>query len=87
MMSMRTILISSAAMAAMGLGYGMWSVISPGEERRKEMLKVSPCKHNLVRLTAGGFAFYRAGVSIEFYRNAIRNDSLTRGGSKNISVG
>ncbi|XP_038159603.1 ubiquinol-cytochrome-c reductase complex assembly factor 3 [Cyprinodon tularosa] len=48
-MSMRTILISSAAMAAMGLGYGMWSVISPGEERRKEMLKNLP-ESNPVRM-------------------------------------
>uniref|UniRef100_A0A3Q2THJ5 Ubiquinol-cytochrome-c reductase complex assembly factor 3 n=1 Tax=Fundulus heteroclitus TaxID=8078 RepID=A0A3Q2THJ5_FUNHE len=50
MSGIRTIVISTAAIAAMGLGYGMWSVISPGEERRKEMLKVIPCSSRNVCL-------------------------------------
>ncbi|KAM4745628.1 ubiquinol-cytochrome-c reductase complex assembly factor 3 [Anableps anableps] len=49
MSGMRTILTSTAAIAAMGLGYGMWSVISPGEERRNEMLKNLP-ESNPVRM-------------------------------------
>ncbi|XP_028297060.1 ubiquinol-cytochrome-c reductase complex assembly factor 3-like [Gouania willdenowi] len=42
MSGLRTILTSSAMVAVLGVGYGMWSVISPGEERRKEMLKNFP---------------------------------------------
>ncbi|KAF6737492.1 Ubiquinol-cytochrome-c reductase complex assembly factor 3 [Oryzias melastigma] len=42
MSGMRTVLSSTALLAAMGLGYGMWSIIAPGEERRKEMLKNLP---------------------------------------------
>ncbi|MED6257347.1 hypothetical protein ATANTOWER_019676 [Ataeniobius toweri] len=39
MSGMRTIVISTAAVAVLGLGYGMWSIVSPGEEMRKEKLK------------------------------------------------
>ncbi|KAM9360342.1 ubiquinol-cytochrome-c reductase complex assembly factor 3 [Symphorus nematophorus] len=42
MSSLRTILSSSVLIGAVGIGYGMWSIISPGEERRKEMLKNLP---------------------------------------------
>ncbi|XP_004072863.1 ubiquinol-cytochrome-c reductase complex assembly factor 3 [Oryzias latipes] len=42
MSGMRTVLASTALVAALGLGYGTWSIISPGEERRKEMLKNLP---------------------------------------------
>ncbi|RVE68688.1 hypothetical protein OJAV_G00095440 [Oryzias javanicus] len=42
MSGMRTVLSSTALLAAMGLGYGMWSIIAPGEERRREMLKNLP---------------------------------------------
>ncbi|KAI9543651.1 hypothetical protein NQZ68_008698 [Dissostichus eleginoides] len=41
-MSFRTLLASSGMIAAIGLGYGMWSIISPGEERRREMVKNLP---------------------------------------------
>ncbi|XP_061586159.1 ubiquinol-cytochrome-c reductase complex assembly factor 3 [Cololabis saira] len=49
MSGMRLILSSSALIACAGLGYGMWSMISPGEERRKEMLKNLP-ESNPVRM-------------------------------------
>ncbi|KAF3851624.1 hypothetical protein F7725_013396 [Dissostichus mawsoni] len=41
-MSFRTLLASSGMIAAIGLGYGMWTIISPGEERRREMVKNLP---------------------------------------------
>ncbi|KAL3062276.1 hypothetical protein OYC64_002142 [Pagothenia borchgrevinki] len=41
-MSIRTLLASGGMIASIGLGYGMWSIISPGEERRREMLKNLP---------------------------------------------
>ncbi|KAL7392522.1 hypothetical protein ABVT39_025957 [Epinephelus coioides] len=36
---MRTLLSSGAMVAALGLGYGMWSIISPGEDKRRELVK------------------------------------------------
>ena len=40
MSGLRTILSSTAMVAVLGVGYGMWSIIAPGEDRRKELLKV-----------------------------------------------
>ncbi|CAN9512769.1 unnamed protein product [Ophioblennius macclurei] len=48
-MSLKTILTSTAMVGVIGVGYGMWSIISPGEERRKEMLKNLP-EANPVRM-------------------------------------
>ncbi|XP_074526856.1 ubiquinol-cytochrome-c reductase complex assembly factor 3 [Halichoeres trimaculatus] len=42
MSGLRTILTSSAILATLGLGYGMWSMIAPGEERRRELIKNLP---------------------------------------------
>ncbi|XP_029915186.1 ubiquinol-cytochrome-c reductase complex assembly factor 3 [Myripristis murdjan] len=42
MSSLRTILSSTALVAVVAVGYGMWSIISPGEERRREMIKNLP---------------------------------------------
>nr|XP_046242170.1 ubiquinol-cytochrome-c reductase complex assembly factor 3 [Scatophagus argus] len=43
-------LMSAFALAGMaGLGYATWSLISPGEERRKELLKNLP-EANPVRM-------------------------------------
>ncbi|KAL2095264.1 hypothetical protein ACEWY4_009983 [Coilia grayii] len=42
MSGMRTILMSTALVGAVGIGYGMWAVISPSEERKKEILKNLP---------------------------------------------
>lgn len=47
--SLRSILTSSAIVTSLGVGYGMWSIISPGEERRKEMLRDLP-ENNPVRM-------------------------------------
>lgn len=40
MSSVRTMLSSVALLAMGGLGYGMWCIIAPGEERRRELIKV-----------------------------------------------
>lgn len=42
MSGLRTILASSALLATCGLGYGMWSMIAPGEERQRELIKNLP---------------------------------------------
>jgi len=40
MSAMRTMLASIGLVGVVGVGYGMWAMISPGEERKREMLKV-----------------------------------------------
>ncbi|XP_061836469.1 ubiquinol-cytochrome-c reductase complex assembly factor 3 [Nerophis lumbriciformis] len=42
MSAMRTVLFSTGLVAVLGLGYGMWSIITPGEERRRELIKNLP---------------------------------------------
>ncbi|CAJ1068645.1 ubiquinol-cytochrome-c reductase complex assembly factor 3 [Xyrichtys novacula] len=42
MSGLRTILASSALVASLGLGYGTWVMIAPGEERRRELVKNLP---------------------------------------------
>ncbi|AWP06617.1 Activated RNA polymerase II transcriptional coactivator p15 isoform 2 [Scophthalmus maximus] len=42
MSSLRSILSSGAVVAMVGVGFGMWTVIAPGEDRRKELLKNLP---------------------------------------------
>ncbi|XP_054880808.1 ubiquinol-cytochrome-c reductase complex assembly factor 3 [Poeciliopsis prolifica] len=76
MSGMRTILISTAAIASMGLGYGMWSVISPGEERRKEMLKNFP-ESNPVRMEE---TRQRNAMLLQVLKDAAEtSDNLARG--------
>lgn len=40
MSGMRTALASIGVFGLFGVGYGMWAIISPGEDRKKEILKV-----------------------------------------------
>uniref|UniRef100_A0A3Q0SBV6 Ubiquinol-cytochrome-c reductase complex assembly factor 3 n=1 Tax=Amphilophus citrinellus TaxID=61819 RepID=A0A3Q0SBV6_AMPCI len=42
MSGMRTMLSFAVLVGGLGVGYGMWSVISPGEERRREKIKNLP---------------------------------------------
>ncbi|CDQ63554.1 ubiquinol-cytochrome-c reductase complex assembly factor 3 [Oncorhynchus nerka] len=42
MSGLRTVLVSTGFVGVVGIGYGMWSVITPGEERKREMLKNLP---------------------------------------------
>lgn len=47
MSGMRTMLTTTALVGAVGIGYGMWSIISPSDERKKEILKVTLWPANL----------------------------------------
>ncbi|XP_054630786.1 ubiquinol-cytochrome-c reductase complex assembly factor 3 [Dunckerocampus dactyliophorus] len=49
MSGMRTVLASSGLVGVLGLGYGMWSIIAPGEERRRAIIKNLP-ESNPVRM-------------------------------------
>ncbi|XP_041793282.1 ubiquinol-cytochrome-c reductase complex assembly factor 3 [Chelmon rostratus] len=49
MSALRSFLASSAMVAMLGLGYGMWSLIAPGEERQREIIKNLP-ESNPVRM-------------------------------------
>ncbi|XP_042344479.1 ubiquinol-cytochrome-c reductase complex assembly factor 3 [Plectropomus leopardus] len=42
MSALRTLLSSGVMVAVLGLGYGMWAIISPGEDRRRELIKNLP---------------------------------------------
>ncbi|XP_007577505.1 ubiquinol-cytochrome-c reductase complex assembly factor 3 [Poecilia formosa] len=76
MSGMRTILTSTAAIAFMGFGYGMWSVISPGEQRREEMLKNLP-ESNPVRMEE---TRQRNAMLMQVLRDAAEtSDNLARG--------
>ncbi|XP_014834008.1 PREDICTED: ubiquinol-cytochrome-c reductase complex assembly factor 3 [Poecilia mexicana] len=76
MSGMRTILTSAAAIAFMGFGYGMWSVISPGEQRREEMLKNLP-ESNPVRMEE---TRQRNAMLMQVLRDAAEtSDNLARG--------
>uniref|UniRef100_A0A8C6LEF5 Uncharacterized protein n=1 Tax=Nothobranchius furzeri TaxID=105023 RepID=A0A8C6LEF5_NOTFU len=45
MSGMRTVLTSTAVVTCVGIGFGMWSLMSPGEERKRELLKVIHHRH------------------------------------------
>ncbi|XP_056593026.1 ubiquinol-cytochrome-c reductase complex assembly factor 3 [Triplophysa dalaica] len=42
MSGMRTILTSLTLVGAVGASYGMWAIIVPGEEKKRELLKNLP---------------------------------------------
>ncbi|XP_075881770.1 ubiquinol-cytochrome-c reductase complex assembly factor 3 [Nelusetta ayraudi] len=42
MSSLRSLMSGSALIGAVMVGYGMWSLIAPGEERRRELIKNLP---------------------------------------------
>lgn len=49
MSGVRQILATVSCVGVLGLGYGVWSMISPDEQRRKELLKNLP-ESNPVRM-------------------------------------
>lgn len=49
MSGLRTVLGSSALVGVIGIGYGMWSIIAPGDERKRELVKNLP-EANPVRM-------------------------------------
>ncbi|KAM6930820.1 ubiquinol-cytochrome-c reductase complex assembly factor 3 [Xenentodon cancila] len=76
MSGMRLILSSSALIAGLGLGYGMWAIISPGEERRREMIKNLP-EANPVRMEE---TRQRNAMVMQVLKDAAEtSDNLARG--------
>ncbi|GAA6226647.1 ubiquinol-cytochrome-c reductase complex assembly factor 3-like [Lates japonicus] len=49
MSALRTILGSISMVVVLAVGYGTWSIIAPGEDRRKQLLKNLP-ESNPVRM-------------------------------------
>ncbi|XP_076130142.1 ubiquinol-cytochrome-c reductase complex assembly factor 3 [Alosa pseudoharengus] len=76
MSSMRTILTSTALVGALGIGYAMWSVISPSEERKREILKHLP-EANPVRMDE---TRRRNALMMQVLKEASENpDNIARG--------
>ncbi|XP_054467692.1 ubiquinol-cytochrome-c reductase complex assembly factor 3 [Anoplopoma fimbria] len=76
MSSMRTLLNSCGLLAVLGVGYGMWSMISPGEERRKELIKNLP-ESNPVRMEE---TRKRNALVMQALKEAAEtNDNIARG--------
>ncbi|KAK2871114.1 hypothetical protein QQF64_002257 [Cirrhinus molitorella] len=76
MSSMRTILASLGVFGLVGMGYGMWAVISPGEERKMEILKNLP-EANPVRMEE---TRKRNALMLQVLKDAAEtNDNIARG--------
>ncbi|KAI2659784.1 Ubiquinol-cytochrome-c reductase complex assembly factor 3 [Labeo rohita] len=76
MSSMRTILASFGVFGLVGMGYGMWAVISPGEERKMEILKNLP-EANPVRMEE---TRKRNALMLQVLKDAAEtNDNIARG--------
>ncbi|XP_070760939.1 ubiquinol-cytochrome-c reductase complex assembly factor 3 [Enoplosus armatus] len=76
MSSLRTILNSTAMVAVLGIGYGMWSIMAPGEERRKELIKNLP-ESNPVRMEE---TRKRNALVMQALKEAAEtNDNIARG--------
>ncbi|XP_030648539.1 ubiquinol-cytochrome-c reductase complex assembly factor 3 [Chanos chanos] len=76
MSGLRTILTSSAIVGALGIGYGMWSVISPGEERKRELIKNLP-ESNPVRMEESK---RRNALMLQVLKDAAEtSDNIARG--------
>lgn len=74
MSSMRTI-ISSASLAAVAVvGYGMWSLIAPGEDRRRELIKVIQlwAVVNSIFIYENRILFYWLTSMTQFLRNKVK---------------
>ncbi|XP_051973625.1 ubiquinol-cytochrome-c reductase complex assembly factor 3 [Xyrauchen texanus] len=76
MSGMRTILSSMALVGVAGIGYGMWAMISPGEERKRELLKNLP-EANPVRMEESR---RRNALMLQVLKDAAEtNDNIARG--------
>ncbi|XP_061624276.1 ubiquinol-cytochrome-c reductase complex assembly factor 3-like isoform X8 [Phyllopteryx taeniolatus] len=42
MSGIRTAVSATAVLAMLGVGYGMWSLVAPGEQRQREIVKNLP---------------------------------------------
>ncbi|XP_051764422.1 ubiquinol-cytochrome-c reductase complex assembly factor 3 [Ctenopharyngodon idella] len=76
MSSMRTMLTSIGLVGVVCVGYGMWAIISPGEERKREMLKNLP-EANPVRMEESR---KRNALMMQVLKDAAEtNDNIARG--------
>ncbi|ROL54346.1 Ubiquinol-cytochrome-c reductase complex assembly factor 3 [Anabarilius grahami] len=76
MSSMRTMLTSIGLVGVVCVGYGMWAIISPGEERKREMLKNLP-EANPVRMEESR---KRNALMLQVLKDAAEtNDNIARG--------
>uniref|UniRef100_A0A671PTW1 Ubiquinol-cytochrome-c reductase complex assembly factor 3 n=2 Tax=Sinocyclocheilus anshuiensis TaxID=1608454 RepID=A0A671PTW1_9TELE len=73
---MRTLLASIGVVGLVGMGYGMWAVMSPGEERKREILKNLP-EANPVRMEE---TRKRNALMLQVLKDAAEtNDNVARG--------
>ncbi|XP_067289684.1 ubiquinol-cytochrome-c reductase complex assembly factor 3 [Pseudorasbora parva] len=76
MSGMRTILGSIGVVGIVCVGYGMWAIISPGEERKREMLKNLP-EANPARMEESR---KRNALMLQVLKDAAEtNDNIARG--------
>ncbi|KAK7120560.1 hypothetical protein R3I94_020531 [Phoxinus phoxinus] len=76
MSAMRTMLASIGLVGIVGLGYGMWAMISPGEERKREMLKNLP-EANPIRMEESR---KRNALMLQVLKEAAEtNENIARG--------
>ncbi|CAM4729958.1 hypothetical protein PO909_022589 [Leuciscus waleckii] len=76
MSAMRTMLVSIGLVGVVGVGYGMWAIISPGEERKREMLKNLP-EANPVRMEESR---KRNALMLQVLKEAAEtNENIARG--------
>ncbi|KAF4108119.1 ubiquinol-cytochrome-c reductase complex assembly factor 3 [Onychostoma macrolepis] len=76
MSGLRTVLASIGVVGLVGVGYGMWAIISPGEERKREMLKNLP-EANPVRMEE---TRKRNALMLQVLKDAAEtNDNIARG--------
>ncbi|KAG7221347.1 hypothetical protein INR49_017313 [Caranx melampygus] len=76
MSGLKTVLSSVGVLVVTGVGFGMWSIIAPGEERRKELLKNLP-EANPVRMEE---TRRRNALVMQVLKEAAEtNDNIARG--------
>ncbi|XP_012693237.1 ubiquinol-cytochrome-c reductase complex assembly factor 3 [Clupea harengus] len=76
MSGMRLMLTTSAFVGTCGIGYAMWSVISPSDERKREILKNLP-ESNPVRMDE---TRKRSALMLQVLKDAAEtNDNIARG--------
>ncbi|XP_016348999.1 ubiquinol-cytochrome-c reductase complex assembly factor 3-like [Sinocyclocheilus anshuiensis] len=76
MSGMRTVLASIGVFGLVGVGYGMWAIISPGEDRKREILKNLP-EANPVRMEE---TRKRNALMLQVLKDAAEtNDNIARG--------
>ncbi|XP_028269853.1 ubiquinol-cytochrome-c reductase complex assembly factor 3 [Parambassis ranga] len=76
MSGLRSLITATGVVTVIGVGYGFWSIISPGEEKRKLMLKNLP-ESNPARMEE---TRQRNALVMQALKEAAEtNDNLARG--------